>query len=155
MEKDEKMFLVQELIKSFTQFKRVDWHHGSFKGVKKSEIMLLGTMIKLMENGSDGVKTSDLSARLNVTPGAITHMINSLEEGGYVQRNSDPKDRRIVLVRPTKKGEIIMKMAREKFNNIFDGLVDFLGIENSKQLVKLLPMIYEYFTQRNHFNGDK
>jgi DNA-binding MarR family transcriptional regulator len=155
LQKDEKMILAHELIRCFAQFKKVNWHEGSFNGVKKSEIFLLGTMVELMEDGSAGVKTSDLSSKLHVTPSAVTHMINSLEEGGFVERKAEPKDRRIVLVRPTEKGEHIMGLAKDMVNKNFEDLVDFLGVDDSKELTRLLAVIYEYFTKKNNFNCNK
>ena len=155
MQKDEKLLLAHELIRSFAQFKRINWHESSFKGVKKSEIHLLGTMMELMQDGRTGVKTSDLSSKLQVTPAAVTHMINSLEEGGFVERKAEPKDRRIVLVSPTKEGEEIMSLAKERFNKSFEEVVDFLGVEDSKELTRLLNLIYEYFNKKSNFNCNK
>lgn len=149
------MLLTQELIRCFAQFKRIDWHEGSFNGVKKSELLLLATMIEIMKDGRVGVKTSDLSSNLMVTPAAVTHMINSLEEGGFVERKSEPKDRRIVLVSPTEKGKHIMNLAKERFNKNFEELVNFLGIEDSKELTRLLNLIYEYFNKKHNYNCNK
>jgi DNA-binding MarR family transcriptional regulator len=39
-----------------------------------------------------------LSAQLGRSTGAVTHMIDRLEEAGYVRRKPDPTDRRRVLV---------------------------------------------------------
>ena len=52
--------------------------------------------------GLDGPLTSgDLAARLGLTTGATTRLIDRLSEAGYVRRREDPQDRRRVLVEHT------------------------------------------------------
>ncbi len=155
MEKDAKEIVANELIRCFMKFKKIEWHKGSFDGIKKSEIFLLKEMIGLMKDNSNGVKTSELSSKLQVTPAAVTHIINSLEAGGFVERNQEPKDRRIVLVRPTEKGEQVVMLAKEKMSKNFQEMVDFLGVEDSKELTRLLSSIYEYFDKKNNCNCNK
>ncbi|MEV4898551.1 MarR family transcriptional regulator [Nonomuraea sp. NPDC055795] len=45
-----------------------------------------------------------LSTQLGRTTGAVTHMIDRLEKGGYVRRLPDPQDRRRVLVEASASG---------------------------------------------------
>lgn len=42
-----------------------------------------------------------LAARLGVTPGSITPLVDRLGRAGYVEREQDPTDRRVVLVQLT------------------------------------------------------
>jgi len=39
----------------------------------------------------------------------ITHIIDSLEEKGYIKRISDLKDRRVKVIMPTSEAEVILK----------------------------------------------
>src|ERR671911_2492369 len=43
-----------------------------------------------------------LAELTGLTTGAVTGIIDRLEEGGYVSRTDDPKDRRRIIVEPTK-----------------------------------------------------
>jgi DNA-binding MarR family transcriptional regulator len=56
--------------------------------------------IDLILRGSEGSITAGwLSDRTGLTTGAITHILDRLEKGGYIVRVRDTQDRRKVLVR--------------------------------------------------------
>jgi DNA-binding MarR family transcriptional regulator len=56
-----------------------------------------------------------LSARLGRTTGAVTHMIDRLEQAGYARRQPDPRDRRRVLVEALAPG-------LERIASFYDGM---------------------------------
>lgn len=59
----------------------------------------------------------ELAKRCHITTGGMTGMIDRLERRGFVQRESDPKDRRRVLVRA-----IENKEARDKVRTLYQPL---------------------------------
>ncbi|MFI5978665.1 MarR family transcriptional regulator [Streptomyces sp. NPDC051452] len=52
----------------------------------------------VLEAGDDLLTAGDLAARVHVTTGAMTGILNRLERAGYVTRRPDPDDRRRVRV---------------------------------------------------------
>lgn len=57
--------------------------------------------IDLILRSPEGSVTAGwLSDRTGLTTGAITHILDRLEKGGYIERVRDTSDRRKVLVRP-------------------------------------------------------
>lgn len=60
-------------------------------------------LLYLMERADAGVPVTpgDLCARLNLTSGAVTAVIDRLEQGGHVQRRPHPHDRRSTIVEHT------------------------------------------------------
>lgn len=58
----------------------------------------LDAMEWLMRDGP--LTPSELTARLGVTPGAVTGVLNRLEATGHAQREPDPADRRSLRVVP-------------------------------------------------------
>jgi DNA-binding MarR family transcriptional regulator len=66
-----------------------------------------------LERFPDGLTMSELSRRLMVSNGAITGLVDRLVAEGLVLRQGDPRDRRSVIVRLTRKGrEGFFRMAR-------------------------------------------
>ena len=55
----------------------------------------------------DGLKSSDVAARGWSSPGTLTSVVNTLVREGYVERRSDPEDRRVVRLYVTGKGRQI------------------------------------------------
>lgn len=55
------------------------------------------------------VTQRELSQALKVTPRNVTALLDALQEGGFVDRNAHPTDRRATLVTITKKGRAAAK----------------------------------------------
>jgi DNA-binding MarR family transcriptional regulator len=135
---DDSTFLVQELARTFGQLARSSNTSTSFKGLRQSEFRLLTTVSYYAGPESSGIKISELSKSLQMTPAGATHLVDALEENGYLERLADPNDRRIVLIRLTTKGEDQIKATEAHFFDTFKGLAAHLGEHDSKELIRLL-----------------
>ncbi|OXM82974.1 MarR family winged helix-turn-helix transcriptional regulator [Paenibacillus rigui] len=135
----------QELMRAFRQFGRASWQHRSVDGMKSSEMMTLFCIRRHMKPDSSGMKVSEISGLLQVTSPTVTQMINSMEEQGLVERAMDPSDRRAVRVKLTDKGEQLAAKMSETMSASFNGLVEHLGEEQSRQLAVLLNKACEYY----------
>ena len=145
MTNDEKTKLAQELVRVLSQFKQIGSQAHADQEVRQSEFRLLFT---LLEADVIGIKVSDLSMQMQITPGAVTHMLNSLEEGGYIERLADPADRRVVLVKLTDKGKHTVEALKAKFLEKLTGLVGFLGEQDVRELLRLVSATLTYFKDR-------
>jgi DNA-binding MarR family transcriptional regulator len=85
---------------------------------------------------SESLSLSDLSERMYLHPSTITGLIDRLERKGYVTRNRDQVDRRVVSVRLTSKGKSLTKKAP----NPVQGKMIY-GLRGLKR--KRLDLIYE------------
>jgi DNA-binding MarR family transcriptional regulator len=56
----------------------------------------------------------ELAAAEQVRPPTMTGLVRALEEGGYVRRDADPGDARVVRVAATKKGERVLYEGRRR-----------------------------------------
>jgi DNA-binding MarR family transcriptional regulator len=65
-------------------------------GVNPTDLRCLDIIQRL-----DGVTAGELAREAGLTTGAVTSVIDRLERAGYATRESDPGDRRKVLVRMT------------------------------------------------------
>ncbi len=139
--------LATELARVLFQFDRISPSLGQQNGLRKSEFMFLAALTRYAEPGSAGIKASDLSTLLEVTPGAVSHMMNVLEKNGYVERFSDPRDRRIVLIHPTESGLEILEEAYQQMLVGLTGLVDYLGESDSREFIRLFSQTLIYFKQ--------
>lgn len=55
-----------------------------------------------------GITQEELAKELSVNKSSVTRQLAVLEEEGYVRRESDPRDKRSLLVYPTEKTQEIM-----------------------------------------------
>lgn len=142
----------QKIIRCLNEFRKINKHKSNDCGLTHSEIMVLFYIRKHIEEYKEGIKTSELSNKLNVASPTITQQINSLEAKGLVDRNIDKKDRRAVRINLTEKGEKLLKKASEELQNSISGLVNYLGEKKSNQLAELLLETYNYFSKKDKEN---
>ena len=104
----------------------------------------LGLLKRLVRSGSpDGLKVSELSQQLQVTPPMITQVVKALEARGLVTRSVDVEDRRAVRVSITDAGRGAWEQATASMLAAFDGLVKHLGPTKSAQLADLLIEVHD------------
>jgi DNA-binding MarR family transcriptional regulator len=76
----------------------------------------------------DTVGSRKLGDMLHITSGAVTQVIDSLVEGGYVIRRTDSHDRRITTVSLTEAGidklEKLQQIRQGIYNRVFKDLAD-------------------------------
>jgi DNA-binding MarR family transcriptional regulator len=72
----------------------------------------------------DGLKSSDVAARGWSSPGTLTSVVDTLVREGYVERRSDPEDRRVVRLYVTDEGrrlcEDYLTLAGPHWRTAFD-----------------------------------
>ncbi|MGG1441972.1 MarR family transcriptional regulator [Brevibacillus laterosporus] len=142
---------VTQLRSLFSRLAKSDWRKQQTKwNIKASEVrLLLAVKEGSKQADSEGITVSDISKILQVTSPTVTQMINNLIKNDYVKRSVHPTDRRIAEITLSEKGKQIAKEASEQATNIFEGLIDYLGKEQSDQLVNLLEQSFTYFEQIN------
>jgi DNA-binding MarR family transcriptional regulator len=71
----------------------------------------------------------------------VVAAVNELAEGGYVERTTDPDDRRRNLVRLTKPGAAHLRRLDRALDRAQEDLVEPLSVEERQTLVRLLTRL--------------
>ena len=90
--------LSQKMFQVLKQFSRVKWENKSIQELKPSECELLGTLYLTLSNDNKALAASAISNLLNITPAAVTHLVNPLESGGFIKRHKKATDKRFVFI---------------------------------------------------------
>jgi DNA-binding MarR family transcriptional regulator len=92
--------------------------------------------------GPDGVRPTELAARMNMTKQATNHLLSGLEAKGYVERIAIAGDGRARLIRLTARGRKVSQIMQDSSRCLEDEWVRRLGrpqIERIRQgLARLL-----------------
>ena len=88
-----------------------------------------------------GIPLSELAERLLVTGGNITGIIDRLERDGYVFRERDKVDRRVVRALLTKKGFELYKTFLPRYKEIMNRINSALTFQERTQLQQLLKKL--------------
>ncbi|HEY8302806.1 MAG TPA: MarR family transcriptional regulator [Jatrophihabitans sp.] len=69
------------------------------------------------------LRPSEIAARILVTSGTLTPMLDRLETAGFVRREPNPDDRRSVIVALTERGDAALAEYREAFRVAIESAV--------------------------------
>lgn len=137
--------LTQELFQLMKQFPRPKLRQSSIDGLTQSEYELLVMLVISLDKDKTASTVTEISNLLKITPAGVTHLINPLEQAGYIERLQDPNDRRIVRIGLTGKGTQVAEALISEVQENLIGLIKYLGEEDSKTLIRLLSKAIEFF----------
>jgi DNA-binding MarR family transcriptional regulator len=136
--------LTQELFQILKRFSRLKWEQSPFQDLKRSECEFLVVLYLNLSINPQSMTASELSGQLQITPAGVTHLLNPLEETGYIERLQDPNDRRVVLIGLTTKGKELARLFIAEAHEKLVGLVESLGQDDSRSLIRLMSATIEY-----------
>ncbi|MCX8012219.1 MAG: MarR family transcriptional regulator [Desulfobacterota bacterium] len=112
--------------------------HEIQKTLKKENLTLPQLDILVCLGRSEGLTLGEIGERLLVTGGNITGVMDRLEKSGYVYRDRDKSDRRIIRAKLTPKGLSLHKEILPIFKKKWNEIVEILTPEEQRQLNRLL-----------------
>lgn len=93
---------------------------------------------------------SSIAKMLDVTVGTLTIAMNNLVKKGYVKRVRSAKDRRVVLVSLTDKGDRAFNHHEIFHDKMIQDIMNRLDSEQMDVLVEALHSIQDYFTKEEN-----
>jgi len=96
-------------------------------------------LASLHDHGRCKLKT--LAKERGISPPTATGLIDRLVKAGYVKRESDPEDRRVVMVSLTKSGERIVKNFLSTVRNRWKSILIKLTPKEQHQYLNILRKI--------------
>jgi len=148
MKKPIALALTRDLFQIMKQFPRPKLKQSSVDGLTRSEYELLVMLVMSFDGDKQAFTATEISNMLQITPAGVTHLINPLEKLGYIERLHDKNDRRIVRIGLTDKGTQVAEALLSKVQENLIGLVNHLGEEDSKTLIRLMSKSIEFFANQ-------
>ena len=140
--------LTHELFQLMKRFPRPNMALSARKDMTRSEYELLGILVMRLEGDQKALSIGEISNVLQITPAGVTHLINPLEEKGLIERLKDSSDRRVVLIGITEKGIRVAEGLMAEVQEKLDGLINFLGEDDSRKLIDLMTKVIDYISTR-------
>lgn len=149
MEKSISAVLNELLLGTFKQILDVEQYEikkGPFSNLSIAEIHTIEAI------GMYRPRTmSQVAAALGITMGALTSFINNLVGKGYVSRQRDEEDRRIVNISLTRRGKLAYRIHEQFHLDMVKHTVLGLGAQENT-LIESLQKLTEYFDSGYSFN---
>jgi DNA-binding MarR family transcriptional regulator len=88
-----------------------------------------------------GLTQSELTRVMQVDASAITRMVKSMEEKGWIRRASDPQDNRLTRVFLTPAGHDVIRDLPQRAHDLQQRIIDSISPEQLNQLRCILTIL--------------
>lgn len=146
--------LITEYLRSMEDMRKVFFYSKFQFDVPRGELSTLEAIYTL-KNDNKKATTSSLSYLLMISKSAVSQAINTLERKGWVHRDIDEQDKRVYCFSLTDTGNEKINSIKEQTKNIVSYLLNQLGEDDLKELIRLHKKIYkivELMIQEGRFN---
>lgn len=112
---------------------------GEFKDISKNDMHIIDAI------GSEETKNmSALAKKIKVTVGTLTIAINNLVKKGYVSRSRSKKDKRVVLISLSEKGERAFRRHKNFHERMVDSVIAGLDDNQVGVLINTLKNVRSF-----------
>ncbi|MEG0154499.1 MAG: MarR family transcriptional regulator [Lachnospiraceae bacterium] len=103
----------------------------------------------------DGLSQRELAELLRISPPSITVALQKMEQEGYLTREHDEKDQRIIRLTVTEKGESSTESVHDAFERIDEILFAKMNLEEKMLLRRLTAQMQENLLESLREQGMK
>lgn len=100
--------------------------------------------VLVLASKRDEWRMSDLASRMALSPGSLTLMMDRLIEDGLISRGRSEEDRRVVIVRITDKGRLMLAERRAGLNRLAAGYISRLSPPEREELLHAVGTIVRF-----------
>jgi len=117
------------------------------KNLKDQGIRLSMTEVHTLENieKSSSKTMSDIAKLQMVTQGTLTVAVNRLVKKGFVWRERDKEDKRVIRLELTPVAKEVLKVHDRFHESMIDSLIADMKVDDDINLMNSLDKIMEYF----------
>jgi DNA-binding MarR family transcriptional regulator len=101
----------------------------------------------------DESKMTDLANFMHVTTAAVTGVVDKLVKSGYVKRANDPKDRRIIRVSLTAKGDSVIEKILDHRKKIMMRIFSMISEDEREAYIRILEHIKNQLVNKKGSTG--
>jgi DNA-binding MarR family transcriptional regulator len=116
-------------------------HRDAERALSPTGLSLAELRILYILNKSGPLPMRKLTDDILITPGAMTGLIDGLEDKGFVERIRSVYDRRVITIKNTSKGVTILKRARLLHKQYVEKKFESMSKEEILQLMELLDKL--------------
>jgi DNA-binding MarR family transcriptional regulator len=137
---------ISQFIQTMRQFMDIAMHHSireRSRFAKSTGLSMpqFGILMQLHYRSNCGV--SDIGERFDITNAAASQLVDKLVQGGLIQREEDPSDRRAKLLNLTAKGREFIQHGIEERYRWVDQLAEKLTPEERAKVMEALSIMTE------------
>lgn len=110
---------------------------GNIAEIAKGELAVLMYLIE-EKNGASAI---DISHKFRINTSRVAAILNGLSKKGYIERKSDPQDKRKIQVYFTEEGNEFAQNKRKDILEHVTKMLEILGEKDAKEHIRLMKKI--------------
>lgn len=119
-----------------------------FQRIDKSTVGIRAILKYLSEN-SEQATAGEISKGIGVSTARVAVLLKKMNAKGFIEKQGDPTDGRIVLVRLTERGRDTSNQLRRDMYAQIGALIDRLGMERLMQFAEISREIHSVMKSMN------
>jgi DNA-binding MarR family transcriptional regulator len=119
------------------------------KGFYRCRLTLPQILILDFLNQQGESKMTDMARFMRVTTAAMTGIVERLVRDGYCIRVYSPEDRRIIKIKLTSRGSVLIKQINEQRRKMVIKIFGQISEPDRQDYLRILMQIKEILTQEN------
>lgn len=138
------------LVKVFNEILRIEESSlriGEFKNLSIREMHVIEAVCIANENSLDN-RATDIAHALRISAGTLTTTVALLEKKGYLMREQDTQDKRIIRLYPTETGIKANRFHQNFHQQMVSNVIDTLGEGEVEILIKGLRSLKTFFDSK-------
>jgi DNA-binding MarR family transcriptional regulator len=137
-------FIVEDLSRQMRRrFEKAFRGSKDSRGLSRGEARVLASIFV-----NPGITNSALAERLDIQKISLTHVVNTLETDGLVERRADPGDRRKRLLFITPKAEPIIDQIWDVLSEIGKEIISVLPPERAATFIEDLMAVRDFLMEK-------
>ena len=117
---------------------------GNETGISMPAFALLKDLQEREARGeTGGAWLSDMKDYLCVSKAAVSQMLGGLENRGFITRETDPENRRTILVKLTEEGRDVIERFERRFDSNIGMVIENLGEKDTREMIRLIYRLAE------------
>ncbi len=112
---------------------------------KQNVSMLHGQILRFVVE-KKSVTMKDLAQHLSITPPSATSITESLVKKGWLERETDKVDRRVVRIHVTTAGRAMMRKVRKSIERAWEDVLKSMNASQKKHLEEFTEHLIRYTT---------
>lgn len=138
---DEVGDMVKKLVRVFQLFER---DQIKMFGVTTSQCYCLLELLK-----TEKLTMYELSQKMNLNTSTVTRVIDNLVRDGFIERDRDEKDRRVVVIQLTGKGRDTAVRLNESINRYYKKIIENIPEGNLGTILNSVSILQSAFEAAN------
>ena len=119
--------------------------HKKLKKLLQIEAEKLGltyTEVQVLYHLTQGEKNvTSLAKLVDVNKSTMVEVLDKLDRLGYISRERDAEDRRVVRVKITERGEKILELVRARYKDLINSLLE--KVKDNDKVVEFFKVVME------------